>query len=199
MAGETAVSEQAGEMSGEVWEVMKDTPMLSITFESSSSSYGTTRPTIKAEVVPGTDMSFPVSYNDNSGYKVEGTGRLQFASDGQTVTQLNLDLDTVSPDYGLMGKEEIRLGPFREVSLDPKYNLVSKSARSAEDGLRYVYALEDREPRGTYRYGEHSFSDTSSGLQKSPFQWKEVEQIKFDQSSNAWHVFSNVQIGFKKK
>lgn len=199
VAGEAAASEQGGEMSGEVWEVMKDTPMLSITFESSASSYGTTRPTIQAEVAPGTNMSFPVSYNDSSGYKVEGTGRLQFASDGQTVTQLSLDLDVVSPDYGLMAKEEIRLGPFREVSLDPKYNLVSKSARSAEDGLRYVYAMEDREPRGTYRYGEHSFSDTGSGLQKAPLQWKEVEQIKFDQSSNAWHVFAKVQIGFKKK
>lgn len=198
VVGEVAASGQSGEMTGEVWEVMKDTPMLSITFESSASSYGTTRKTIQAEVAPGTDMSFPVSYNE-SGSKVEGTGRLQFASDGQTITQLSLDLDVVSPDYGLMAKEEIRLGPFREVSLDPKYNLVSKTARSAKDGLRYVYAVGNREPRGTYRYGEHSFSDTGQGLQKAPLQWKEAERVEFDQSSNAWHTFAKVQIRFQMK
>jgi hypothetical protein len=196
VAGEEQASDHPGEMTGEIWEIMKDAPMLTIAFKSSASSYGHTRPTIKAKVAPGTNISFPVSYSDN-GFQVEGQARLQFSSDGLTITQLSFDLDTISPDYGLMAKEEIRVGPFYEVSLDPKYNLISKSARRAEDGLRYAYALEDRAPRGTYRYGEHLFSNTGNGLQKGPLEWKETERIEYAYDSRTWSVFERVMISFE--
>lgn len=199
--GEEQATGQAVKMEGELWEVMKDTPMLSITFESSASSYGTTRKTIEAEVSPGTDMAFPVSYTEH-GFRYEGRGRLQFSADGKTISQLSIDLDIGNDDYGPMGKEEIRLGPFRDVSIDPEYNLNYKGKEfvyKAKDGLQYVYAVGDREERGTYRYGDHAFSDTGKGLQKGPFTWKDVEKIEFSPDSNAWHMFSKVKIRFKMK
>jgi len=201
VAGEAAALEQAGEMTGELWEVMKDTPMLSIIFEPFASTYGTKRKTIEAEVSPGTDMAFPVSYTEH-GFRYEGRGRLQFSADGKTISQLSIDLDIGNDDYGVMGKEEIRLGPFRDVSIDPDYNLNYKGKEfvyKAKDGLQYVYAVGDREERGTYRYGDHAFSDTGKGLQKGPFAWKDVEKVEFSPDSNAWHMFSTVKIRFNMK
>ena len=65
-----------------------------------------------------------------------------------------------------MAKEEIQIGPFREVSLDPKFNLVSNLKYEKKNGLRYYYALEAKAPRGTFHYGEHSFHGEEKGIVK---------------------------------
>lgn len=197
--GEGQSPDEPVEMTGEIWEIMKDTPKLTITFESSASSYGTTRKTIEALVSPGTSISFPVSYTEN-GMRHEGKGILQFSADGKSISQMSIDLDIISDDYGPMAKEEIRLGPFRDVSIDPDYNLNyagKEFVYNAKDGLRYVYAVGDRDPRGTYHYGEHSFSDTGQGLQKTPLKWKDVEKIEHANDSATWSMFEKVTIIFQ--
>lgn len=187
------------EMTGELWAVMQDTPRLSISFESSASSYGTTRKTIEAVVSPGTTISFPIEYTEN-GFRYQGKGSLAFSADGKTITELSIDLDIISNDYGLMAREEIRLGPFRDVSIDPDYNLNYAGkvyAYNKKEGLKYVYAVPDREPRGSYRYGEHSFGDRGSGLEKFEFKWKEAEVVEFSPGSQAWPMFGRVSIKFR--
>ena len=197
--GEGQAPDEPVEMTGEIWEIMKDTPKLTITFESSASSYGTTRNTIEALVSPGTSISFPVSYTEN-GMRREGKGLLQFSADGKTISQMSIDLDIISDDYGPMAKEEIRLGPFRDVSIDPDYNLNyagKEFVYNAKDGLQYVYAVGDRDPRGTYHYGEHSFSDTGQGLQKAPLKWKDDEKIEYANESATWSMFEKATIRFQ--
>lgn len=181
------------ELTGEIWEIMKDTPNLEVGFEK---GYGQTRPTIKASITPGAAISFPFSYSVGD-QRYEGTGSLHFSADGTTIQQLSLDIQILSESYGLIGKEEIRVGPFHEVSLDPAHNIGSNLKYSKKNGLRYVYALEARERRGTYHYGEHAFHDDGKAIVKDEFTWKETENVEFDGGSNTWNMLEQVQIHFK--
>ncbi|SHO51362.1 hypothetical protein [Desulfopila aestuarii] len=181
------------ELTGDIWEIMKDTPNLEISFKK---GYGATRATVKATISPGTEISFPVNYQEN-GFRYEGTGILHFSTDGATIQQLSLDLQIISGEYGLMAKEEIRIGPFREVSLDPAHNLGSNLKYSKKNGLRYVYALGDREKRGTYHYGEVEFHSDGKDMTKSELKWKEVENVEFDGGTNTWNMLEQVQINFQ--
>lgn len=177
------------DQTGEIWEIMKDTPNLEITFKE---GYGATRQTITATITPGAEISFPVSYLDND-LRYEGTGSLYLSVDGTTIQQLVLDIQIVSREYGLMAKEEIRVGPFREVSLDPAHNLGSNLKYSKKNGLRYVYAAG--ESLGTYHYGEHTFHGDGKSIMKDKFTWKALENIKA--GSNAYHDLGTAQINFR--
>lgn len=180
------------DLTGEIWDIMKDTPNLAIRFEK---GYGQTRPTILATITPGAAISFPINYQVGEDH-CEGTGNLTLSADGKTIQQLNLDIQFISKEYGLMAKEEIRIGPFGEVSLDPRYNIGSNLKYTKKNGLRYVYALEDREKRGTYHYGEHTFHGDGNSIIKDEFKWKEVENIEFDGGTNTWNMLEQVQIHF---
>ena len=180
------------ELTGEIWDIMKDTPNLTIRL---NKGYGGT--TIKARVTPGSEISFPVAYLKDE-VRFEGTGSLRLSADGATIQQLSLNLQGISEKFGLLEKEEIHVGPFQEVSLDPAYNCGDNLQYSKEDGLRYRYALGRTEKRGTYHVGEADFqSDGKGGLVNAGLKWKDVENIEFQNHSNTWNMFEQVEINFK--
>lgn len=150
-------------LSGEIWEIMKTTPNLSIDSQLRS---------FKSTVSPSATIGFPVSYKSND-YLVDGKGSLRFSSDGRQISEMLITTTTTDPKSGeVLQKDEQRVGPFSIYAAD-------KETETQEAHLYYTIPWENRDVFGTVKSSVRDVSarDDGSCCKYGAFVERPVENI----------------------
>jgi hypothetical protein len=176
---------QNTEVTGEIWEIFKNTPKMRITM-----------PLRKFEmtITPSGRISFPVEYTEGD-FRIKGTGEVTFSKDGRMIDLLSMDTESIDIKSGeVWGQEELRVGPFKLESADKRNHDAPVSVTNAYR-LYYVYASGFKEDRGTLRVGEAQFGyDSSNNFVKQGFKWHDVQRL--DPSSNYYSHYETIYVHF---
>jgi len=176
---------QDPEMTGEIWEIMQNTPIMTITMPLK---------TFKVKITPGKKISFPVDYKDGD-FQIKGSGLVTLSGDGRMIELLSMDTESIDIKSGeVWGQGELRVGPFKLYSADRRDHDTPASVTNA-DRLYYVYASGFKEDRGTLRMGEAEFGyDSGNNFVKKGFKWHDVQRL--DTSSNYYSHYETIYFHF---
>lgn len=182
---EVAGDVQDTEMTGEIWEIMRKTPIMTITMPLK---------TFKVKITPGKKISFPVDYKDGD-FQIKGSGLVTLSADGRMIELLSMDTESIDIKSGeVWGQEELRVGPFKLHTANAKDESAADSVFNS-DRLYYVYASGFREDRGTLRMGEAEFGyDSGNNFVKKGFKWHDVQRL--DTSSNYYSHYETIYFHF---
>ncbi len=182
---EVAGDTQDTEMTGEIWEIMQNTPVMTITMPLK---------TFKVKITPGAKISFPVDYKSGD-FQIKGSGLVTLSGDGRMIKLLSMDTESIDIKSGeVWGQEELRVGPFKLYSADRRNHDAPASVTNA-DRLYYVYASGFKEDRGTLRMGEAEFGyDSGNNFVKKGFKWHDVQRL--DSSSNYYSHYETIYFHF---
>ncbi|MGE4442413.1 MAG: hypothetical protein AB7D27_13135 [Desulfomicrobium sp.] len=182
---EVAGDVQDTEMTGEIWEIMRKTPMMTITMPLK---------TFKVKITPGKKISFPVDYKDGD-FQIKGSGLVTLSADGRMIELLSMDTESIDIKSGeVWGQEELRVGPFKLHTANTKDESAADSVFNS-DRLYYVYASGFREDRGTLRMGEAEFGyDSGNNFVKKGFKWHDVQRL--DTTSNYYSHYETIYFHF---
>jgi hypothetical protein len=176
---------QDTELTGEIWEIMQNAPIMTITMPLKK---------FKLKITPGGRISFPVDYKEGD-FQIKGTGLVTLSSDGRMIELLSMDTETIDIKSGeVWGQEELRVGPFKLYSAEKRNHDAPASVTNA-DRLYYVYASGFKEDRGTLRMGEAEFGyDSGNNFVKKGFKWHDVQRL--DTSSNYYSHYETIYFHF---
>ena len=184
---EVAGDAQDTELTGEIWEIMQNAPIMTITMPLKK---------FKLKITPGGTISFPVDYKEGD-FQIKGTGLVTLSGDGRMIELLSMDTETIDIKSGeVWGQEELRVGPFKLYSADKRDHDTPASVTNAYR-LYYVYASGFREDRGTLRMGEAEFGyDSGNNFVKKGFKWHDVQRL--DPSSNYYSHYETIYFHFNE-
>jgi hypothetical protein len=184
---EVAGEAQGTEVTGEIWEILKNTPKMRITMPLK---------TFEMTITPGGRISFPVDYKSGD-FQIKGTGVVTLSKDGRMIELLSMDTESIDIKSGeVWGQDELRVGPFKLHTAD-KRNHDAPSSITNSYRLYYVYASGFKEDRGTLRMGEAEFGyDSSNNFVKKGFKWHEVQRL--DTSSNYYSHYETIYFHFSE-
>jgi hypothetical protein len=182
---EVAGDVQDTELTGEIWEIMQNAPIMTITMPLK---------TFKVKITPGKKISFPVDYKDGD-FQIKGSGLVTLSGDGRMIELLSMDTESIDIKSGeVWGQEELRVGPFKLHTANAKDESAADSVFNS-DRLYYVYASGFREDRGTLRMGEAEFGyDSGNNFVKQGFKWHDVQRL--DTSSNYYSHYETIYFHF---
>lgn len=144
---EVRIDADSTELSGEIWDIMRTTPNLSVDFPLRS---------FKATVSPAAVITFPVRYTSDT-YLVEGKGSLHFSADGKQINELVIKTTTTDPKSGeVLQKDEKQLGPFTVYAAD-------KETETQRSHLYYTMPWENRDIFGSVKSSIRDVSARDDG------------------------------------
>lgn len=144
---EVRVNADRTELSGEIWDIMRTTPELTIDMPINS---------FRATVSPAAVITFPVKYTINT-YLVEGKGSLHFSTDGKQINELLIKTTTTDPQSGeVLQKDEKRLGPFTVYAAD-------KETETQRSHLYYTISWDNRDIFGSVKASTREVSARDDG------------------------------------